>query len=300
MPGFKKILFATDFSDCAAHAQVYATAFAKRFGAELHIVHAVDTAYPSYAGVYGFGVEVEQHIDAVKKQAREDLAAVGGAASKSGVTVHTHLLLGRPAEAIVDEAVTLGCGLIVTGTHGRSGFDHFLFGSNAERIVRFSQIPVLAVKPREREFVTQAGTFTIKRVLCPCDLSPLADQAAELAAEICRLFGAELTLLHVIDSRLEYPLVAPDPAVFAPEHMRKHALEKLNGLAAKFKDVKTQTEVITGIPDKLIAEAARDRSADLIALTTHGRGGLSRALLGSTAEKLVRKATVPTLTVRPK
>ncbi len=56
----------------------------------------------------------------------------------------------------------------------------------------------------------------------------------------------------------------------------------------------------TGAPEKLIAEAARDNSADLIAMTTHGRGGLSRALLGSTAEKLVRIAKVPTLTIRPK
>ncbi len=300
MQTFKKILFATDFSDCAAHAQVYAFAFAARFKAELHIVHAVDTTYPAYAGVYGFGVEVEHHIAEVKQQARQDLAAVGAAARDAGLTVHTHLLTGRPAESVVDEAQKLGCDLIVTGTHGRSGFDHFLFGSNAERIVRFSAVPVLAVKPREREFVKQSGEFTLKRVLCPCDLSPLAEQAATFAAEICRLFGAELTLLHVIDNRLEYPLVMPDAALFDPEEIRRRAVEKLNAIAAKLKDVKVSVEVITGAPEKLIAEAARDNSADLIAMTTHGRGGLSRALLGSTAEKLVRIAKVPTLTIRPK
>ena len=300
MQTFRKILFATDFSDCAAHAQIYAFAFAPRFKAELHIAHAVDTTYPSYAGVYGFGVEVEHHIADVKKQARQDLAAVACAARGAGLTAHTHLLIGRPAEAVVDEAQKLDCDLIITGTHGRGGFDHFLFGSNAERIVRFSPIPVLAVKPREREFVHEAGKFTLKRVLCPCDLSPLAEQAAGFAAEICRLFGAELTLLHVIDNRLEYPLVLPDAALFAPEEIRRRAAEKLKPIAAKLKDVKVSVEVITGAPEKLIAEAARDKSIDLIALTTHGRGGLSRALVGSTAEKLVRIASVPTLTIRPK
>lgn len=300
MKTFKKILFATDFSDCAAHAQVYAFAFASRFKAELHIVHAVDTTYPAYAGVYGFGIEVDHHIAEVKKQARQDLAAVGGAARDTGLTAHTHLLTGRPAECVVDEAQKLGCDLIITGTHGRGAMDHFFFGSNAERIVRYSLVPVLAIKPREREFVRDAEKFTLKRVLCPCDLSPLAEQAASYAADICRIFGAELTLLHVIDSRLEYPLVLPDAAVFAPEEIRRRAAERLNAIASKLKDVKVSVEVITGIPDKLIAQATKDRSVDLIVLTTHGRGGLSRALLGSTAEKLVRTASVPTLTIRPK
>jgi len=300
MNTFKKILFATDFSDCAAHAQAYAFAFASRFKAELHLVHAVDTTYPSYAGVYGFGVEVDHHIAEVKQQARQDLAAIGASARNAGLVVHTHLLLGRPAESVVDEAQKLGCDLIITGTHGRGAVDHFLFGSNAERIVRFSPIPVLAVKPRERKFVHGVGEFTLKRVLCPCDLSPLADQAAGFAAEICRIFGAELTLLHVIDNRLEYPLVMPDAALFAPDEIRQRATERLKAIAAKLKGINVSVEVITGAPEKLIAEAARDKAIDLITLTTHGRGGLSRALLGSTAEKLVRIASVPTLTIRPK
>ncbi len=296
----KKIIFATDFSDCAVHAQIYAFAFASRFKAELHIAHAVDTTYPAYAGVYGFGAEVEHHIGEVKKQALQDLAAVTTAARDAGLTAHTHLLIGRPAEAIVDEAQKLDCELIITGTHGRSAVDHFLFGSNAEQIVRYSPVPVLAIKPREREFVSNSGKFTLKRVLCPCDLSPLTEEAAGFAAEVCRIFGAELTLLHVIDNRLEYPLVMPDAAIFDPEKIRSVATERLNAIAAKLKGVKVKVEVITGIPDKLIAQAAKDRSADLIVMTTHGRGGLSRALLGSTAEKIVRITTVPTLTIRPK
>ncbi len=297
---FKKILFATDFSDCALHAQVYTFAFAERFEGELHIVHAFDTAYPSYAGVYGFGVEVDHHIAAVKEQARKDLAVVAHDARNAGIpNVQTHLVAGRPAEAIVDEAVKLRCDLIITGTHGRGAVDHFLFGSTAERIVRYSAVPVLAIKPIEHEFVRGADKFSLKHVLCPCDLSPLAEQAATFAAEICRVFSAELTLLHVIDNRLEYPLVLPDPEVFFPEQIRQRASERLQTIAARIKDVKVHVDVITGVPDKTIVEVARDRSVDLIAMTTHGHGGLSRALIGSTAEKIVHKARVPTMTIRP-
>ena len=73
---YKNILFATDFSDCAKHAQAYAFAFALRSDAVLHVVHAVDPAYPAYAGVYGFGTEVENHLAELKTQADKDLKVV--------------------------------------------------------------------------------------------------------------------------------------------------------------------------------------------------------------------------------
>lgn len=299
MAEIKKILFATDFSDCAAHAQSYAFAFAKRFKAELHVVHAVDTAYPSYAGVYGFGVDVERHIGAVKQQAQNDLGAIVARAGDAGLNAWAHLLGGRPAEAIVDKAQSLGCDLLITGTHGRTGLDHFLFGSTAELIVRHAPMPVLAVKPVERDFLKGSGELAIARVLCPVDLSPLADQAAAQAANVCRVFNAELLLLHVVDSRIEYPIVLPEIKIAPPEEFRRRATERLKELASKQSGVKTDVAVLEGVPHKTIVEQAILYKADLLVMTTHGHGGLSRALLGSTAEKLVRTAPVPTLTVRP-
>ena len=300
MQTFKRIFFATDFSDCALHAQHYAFAFAKRFNADLHVGHAIDSAYPSYAGGYGFGAEVERHIGAVKQQARSDLASVADRAQDAGISCLAHPLNGRPAEAIVDKAQTLGCDLIITATHGRSGLDHFLFGSTAERIVRLSTIPVLAVKPIERDFVKNSGEFTLKRVLCPVDLSSLADQAIAFAADACRVFGAELVLLHVIDSRMEYPIVPPDVVIAPPAEFERRAIDRLNAYAASLADVKTTVMVVDGVPHKAIVEQANATGTDLIAMTTHGHGGLSRAFLGSTAEKLVRTAPVPVLTIQPK
>lgn len=297
---YKNILFATDFSDCAKHAQAYAFAFALRSDAVLHIVHAVDPAYPAYAGVYGFGAEVENHFAELQVQADNDLKAIARLAVIAGIDeVHANVLIGRPAEAIIDDARRANCDLIVIGTHGRNPVDHFLFGSIAERVVRLSPVPVLAIKPVEREFINEARQFGLKHVLCPCDLSPLAEQAADFAADICREFEAELTLLHVIDSRVQYPLVLPYTPAELTVDLRDRALERLNAVAARIKGVPVHVEVLTGIPHKVISEAARDRSVDLITMTTHGYGGLSRALLGSTAEKIVRTAHVPIMTIRP-
>ncbi len=305
MKRFKKIFLATDFSECGKHAQRYAFALAKRFGAEVHIGHVVDTAYPSYAGVYGFGAGVDLHIDEIKKHAQERLDSVSDAARDEGLKADPHLLSGRPPEEIVDKALSTGCDLIVIGTHGRSGFDHFLFGSTCERVVRYSAVPVLAVKSPEKEFVDQKGAVEIGRVLCPCDLSETSEQAIPLAADVCRMFDAELFLLHVIDSRIEYPMLMPEAQspmgaqLPTSAQLHDHAVTRLEELAGKAPDVSSQTEVVTGVPHRAINEYAKEKNVDLVVMTTHGRRGVPLALIGSTAEKIVRTLPVPVLTVRP-
>lgn len=298
MRTISKILLATDFSECSEHAQAYAFALAKRFKAPVHVAHVVDTAYPSHAGVYGLGAEVDLHIDEVKKHAQAQLMNIVDSAKQRGIEAHPHLLAMHPAESIIDKAVESGCDLIVMGTHGRSGVDHFLFGSTCERVVRMSTVPVLAVKPREWDFL-ELGELVLKRVLCPCDLSPVADQAVELAADVCRLFAAELLLVHVVDSRTNYPMLLPEAKLPSTEELRAIAAKRLADLTAKFKDVRTRTDVIVGVPHREIVAYAQIVQADLLVLTTHGYRGVTRALLGSTAERVVRMARVPTLTVKP-
>lgn len=299
MKRFKKIFFATDFSECGEHAQRYAFALAKRFGAEIHIGHVVDTAYPSYAGVYGYGAVVDLHIDEIKKHAQEGLVSVTDEARAEGIDAHPHLLSGRPPEEIVERALNSGCDLIVIGTHGRSGFDHFLFGSTCERIVRYSALPVLAVKSPEKEFVDRKGAVEIGRVLYPCDLSETSEQAIPLAADVCRMFDAELLLLHVIDSRIEYPMLLPEAVLPTGAELHDHAVKRLEAIAGKSPDVASQIEVVTGVPHREIGEYAKQENVDLVVMTTHGRRGVSRALIGSTAEKIVRTVPVPVLSLRP-
>lgn len=299
MSSFKKIFLATDFSDCAEHAHAYAFALAKRFEAQLLVGHVVDTAYPSYAGVYGFGAQVDLHLDEVKEHAQENLVGIIDEARDLGIEAHPHLLGGRPAEKIVAKALESSCDLIVIGTHGRSGFEHFLFGSTCERVVRFSPIPVLSVKSPEKEFVQEGGTIELRRVVCPCDFSDVSEQAIPIAADICRMFDAELVLMHVIDSRVEYPLLMPGANLPTSDELHAYAVDRLDELVAKLSDVEARGEVVTGVPHKEIANAVKRDEADLVVMTTHGRTGVPLALLGSTAEKIVRTVPVPILTARP-
>jgi universal stress protein A len=141
----------------------------------------------------------------------------------------------------------------------------------------------------------------VRRVLCPTDFSPTADHAAELAAEMAMKFGADLVLLHVIPD-LSYPLRSFG-AVTAYPHLREElhlrAKEELDKHAATLKAGKpVTTELRDGAAHEAILACAKERGADLIVLGTHGHTGFKHMLLGSTAEKVVRTAACPVLTVR--
>lgn len=299
MKRFRKIMLATDFSDCADHAKDYAFAFAKSYSATLHIAHAVDTSYSSYVGVFGFGAAVDLHIDEIQDHARTQLMQLVEEAKSHGIEAQPFLLDGRPADETVDLARKSGCDLLVVGTHGRSGFDKFLFGSTCDRMVRLSPVPVLTVKDPSHDFITKTDTIELNRVLCPCDFSEHSQEALPLAADLCRAFDATMVLAHVVDSRVEYPVLSPIMELPTNAEFYDKAVKLLEEIESDYKDVSTQLEVVTGIPHAEIAKSTKSDNIDLVVLSTHGRSGLAHALLGGTAEKVVRSAHCPVLTVRP-
>jgi nucleotide-binding universal stress UspA family protein len=142
----------------------------------------------------------------------------------------------------------------------------------------------------------------IRRILFPTDFSEPADHAWPFALHFAQEFGAEVHLLHV---------VAPPPrmteayaASFDPEKFAavltaeaKASLDRFV-LAAKERNIASQTEVRIGVDFHEIVDYARTHRIDLIVMATHGRTGLAHALVGSVAEKVVRKAPCPVLTVK--
>jgi len=142
--------------------------------------------------------------------------------------------------------------------------------------------------------------ISLKRILVPTDFSDYSKQAITYACELAKRFSAELQLLHVVPP----PLVAAPyigavaDEVLQPEVASKQALEELDD--PEFAQVSNVERVIqTGTPFVEIVRYAKEIDADLIVMGTHGRSGLVHALIGSVAEKVVRKAPCPVLTVRP-
>lgn len=140
-----------------------------------------------------------------------------------------------------------------------------------------------------------------ERILCPTDFSKFSFRAADYAVALARHYDGEVHFLHVIPAALmhpdQYPYVAkpvsPDP------ELRKLALDRLDAFVAlsRAENIRTRFSVEEGSPVTVVLETAEKEKSELICLGTHGREGFERLVLGSVAEKVLRKATCPVLTV---
>ncbi len=143
--------------------------------------------------------------------------------------------------------------------------------------------------------------ITIKNILCPIDYSIYSERALKYAIEFAEKYQAKLYLIHVLDIRV-YDITDPD--LYNVNVVDDETLKKLKErLSARVTEdtkgrVPVEAIIIQGVPFAEIINAAKERQIDLIVLGTHGRTGLSHAIMGSVAEKVVRKAPCPVLTIR--
>jgi len=142
--------------------------------------------------------------------------------------------------------------------------------------------------------------FDVKKILCPTDFSDASKQAIELAVPLAEKFGAEIHLVHVVP-----PMPPLEPSVTAhfdvPEYERMLSADAKKNLSAAAKSiakVKTHEILANGNPAEEILRAAEEKGIDLIVIATAGHTGWDRVVFGSVAEKVVRRARCPVLTIR--
>jgi universal stress protein A len=145
----------------------------------------------------------------------------------------------------------------------------------------------------------------IARILVPSDFSPASDAALEYARDLARHFGSSIDLVHVFDDPFASGAFIGDGTVMMPVELRdsleKHAREQLETRNTAHAGALpgSSTALLMGAPAKRIVERAKEDAADLIVRGTHGRSGLGHLLIGSVAERVVRTAACPVLTIRP-
>jgi nucleotide-binding universal stress UspA family protein len=201
------------------------------------------------------------------------------------------MLSGLPWQQIVETArCEPGLGLIVIGTHGRTGLSRVLLGSVAELVVRHAPCPVLTIRPGN-----EPAPYT--RVLCPVDLSRPAREAVKLAAAMVKPGGAGITLLHVVELPVSYAGELPAPDFHRDLDARSAALldRWTTDLQAAVNVPVAQMTRIGRPGAQILALLEHDRSFDLVVMGSHGHTGIERMLLGSVAEKVVRHARCPVL-----
>ena len=298
MDPIRSIVVPTDFSEGATEALALARAMAMRWGAALHVVHAM--TFPTIASPYEVSIPdairagVEQGARERLQQLQRELEAIEGIPAAT-----VHLAESPDAVQAIDEAVSRhSADLVVMGTHGYSGLVHAFLGSVAERTIRRLACPVLAVKPG-----VGAAERPIATILVPVDFSPHSTEAVRWAARLADEGGASLHLLHAIDFAPAFAPALPPEAVEIESRVTKLAAAQLTALANRLKSEapkvgEVQTHLLRGVPASGIVDQAEDLRADLIVMGTHGHTGLTHLLIGSIAEKTLRHAGCPVLVVK--
>ena len=293
-----RILFATDLSRSAAGAEAYASTLAASWGAILTVMSVLEFP-PGLNPEYPVN---RLYLGELMKQATRGLVDVKERASAQGVVVQTRISTGIPSEEVLAVAKAEGTDLIVVGTVGKTGIEHVLLGSTAERIIPTAPCPVLAIRT-ERPGKEQGGSaqpsVELGRLLVPVDFSDCSLDALEYAVIVAQRAKATLTLLHVMEP-VSYGLDFTFPHPEKRERRREVIISKLKDLVSCLASAQVTADYLLrgGLPNDSILDAARSGSADLIVMGTHGRRGLSHAYFGSVAESVLRLSPCPVLTVR--
>jgi nucleotide-binding universal stress UspA family protein len=143
--------------------------------------------------------------------------------------------------------------------------------------------------------------ISLKKILVPTDFSACSDAAVRYARALCQAFDAELHLLHVVQDPYTQPWAAeafPAPLGEMLEQWQQQARERLAALVPDHETSRSRMATVVGSPFYEIVRYAEEQQIDLIVIGTHGRGPIGHMLLGSVAEKVVRKSPCPVLTVR--
>jgi nucleotide-binding universal stress UspA family protein len=297
----RKVLFPTDFSPCARQAFAHATSFAGRFGADLHLLHALPPPWQGFYDPMLFVPPSETAYD----EARATVAAHLAELAADPLTAGLHVVTAQcedypPAAGILDYAQRQGIDLIVLGTHGRRGPARLLLGSVAEEVARHSHCPVLAV--RERQDDEGTAHLLPRQVLVPFDFSAPSRRALADAAEVARRYDAHLLLLHVVEERTAAEELAGKAARAELADIEQIVATRRLGLHdvldAMAPGVTGAVEVRVGRPATEILSVAARPDVDLMVMATLGLTGVRRLLFGSTAEEVLRLAVPPVLLIK--
>ena len=284
-----RILCPIDFSESSVNAYDYAQSLAWHYEASLWLLHVIDTLSP-----YPFYTIPETYLEVCRElraDAEQQLQEFARTHTRVGVRSECCVQDGIVADAIIDLAEAQSMSLIVMGTHGLRGADRRLLGSVTDKVLRKAHCPVLAVRKPARELVTQGGVpdvIPLQEILCCTDFSDQSEQALENAVSLARQYGAELTLLHVLEN------VAGSADI---ENEIAKVMETLeNCISPEMRSTcKMKTLVRIGKPYQQIIELALESQTDLIVMGVRGRNALDVAVFGSTTYRVLQLGPCPVL-----
>src|SRR5262249_45192469 len=264
------VLLATDFSWWAGRAEAYACCLASIWGADLTVMIVLE--FPR-------GLNPDYPVNRIylaelRKMATAQLGDLKTRVAARGISIQTRVATvatGIPSEEILAAAKGEDSDLVVVGTKGKTGLEHVLVGSTAERVIRTAPCPVLAVRAEpgegERGGSDPCRGVSLERILVPVDFSDCSLDALEYAVQVARRSSASIRLLHVLEPvsyGLDFTLLHESKREHTKEVIGQRLSDLAKALAAA--QVPTDVELRGGLPPDSILDEAKAMPADLIVM----------------------------------
>ncbi|WP_294957493.1 universal stress protein [uncultured Flavobacterium sp.] len=272
----KRILVPTDFSEHAEDALRVAAQIAKKNNSEIILLHMLELPQQSNDAIMG-GTSIPETMLFIKK-ANETLDEVASREYLEGIPVTEIVKMDKPIHGITQISKDYNINLIVMGSHGSSGVEELLIGSNTEKVVRNSEIPVLVIKKN-------IPNFNASNIVFASDFSEEAKKPFEKLLNFTKLFDSKLHLVTICT-----------PNSFKPTHVSEKAM---SDFVDEFNITNYTTQIYndTNI-EKGIINFSNKIDADVIGMCTHGRTGFAHFFNGSISEGLVNHAVKPVITLK--
>jgi nucleotide-binding universal stress UspA family protein len=299
---FNRILIPLDGSSLAEQALGPGAAIARASGAAVDVVSVYEPIVRD--------MQQEPLDRSVREETRRYIEGIADELSSGAGVSATHATFeGDAIGRIANRAREIDADLIVMTSHGRTGLSRMWLGSVADGLIRHSNVPVLLLRPIDAAAPRPFGHGLYKHILVPLDGSAASEDVLPAALALAKCGGARVSLLRVVPliPLISAYAVAPfgyaspafnDPAI---AEMKTAANQQLDGVAVRLRDEGADVDVHVVVElsvAQTILDFARTHGMNLIALSTRGRG-LSRLLVGSVADKVLRAGDSPLLVYRP-
>jgi nucleotide-binding universal stress UspA family protein len=288
----EKLLLPLDGSELGEIALVYARDLAVALGSEIQMLYSVERPDREYRRM------CEIYLDKVAERLVTQLKQGG-----SDADVKTIVVDGEPSETIIKYAGEHNSHLIILASHGRSGIMPWVMGSTASKIIQRSSIPVLLVRATTIKNQRQMRVFS--KILLPLDGSAMGEAALPYVIEIARVLECEVTLLRVVElGEHVHSIGGPDYFKFSEQQVETEKIEVLRYLdeiKKRFTGSRgtVRCELKIGDAAQEILKLAREDDVRVIAMSSHGKSGVMKWVMGSVSNKIMNAGKVPLLLVRP-
>lgn len=316
---YENIIVPLDGSDASRQVLPYARSIAKTVGATLHLIgvleplNRVDNLSRMGSGAQNAPMSQSELVlsedwralvGGLRREARDRLDAAAEETRSRGIETTVDLLEGEAAEQIIAAGNRAGESLIAMSTHGRSGIGRWMLGSVTDKVVKHTSTPVLIIRAQREE---PPDDVALSKVVLPLDGSELAERAIPHAVAFANAFGAGITILRSSSptaygfgyadyyAAQTYTDISSEVLSDVRDYVTS-AVGRIQGMGVASVEERTPE----GNPGAAIIDEVGDDRTKLVVMTTHGRTGVGRWVLGSVTDRVIQHSAGPVMVIASK